>query len=248
MLISGELIYAYVICRLDIGYAVTFLARFSQAPAREHYYALKDVVRYLRHTKDWGLMYRQPAPLDSLPAVPSSCPPLDEQLPLFPDISPTELTGFVDAAHATNLTTRRSVSGLVFCYAGGAIAYKMKLQATVAISSTEAEFLAAVHAANIAKYLHSVLTELGHPPSEPTVLYKDNEAAIAMINDNRPTPRVRHVDIQHFVIQEWRARGLIRMEYIPTSLNAADGSTKALGLTLHARHARHAMGHYGRPA
>jgi hypothetical protein len=193
-------------------------------------------------------MYWRPAPLDSLPAVPFSCTPFDAQLPPFHDISPTELTGFIDAAHATDLTTRRLVSGLVFCYAGGAIAYKMKLQATVATSSTEAEFLAAVHAAKIAKYLRSVLTELGYPPSGTTVLYEDNEAAIEMINDNRPTPRIRHVDIQHFAIQEWRARGLIRMEYIPTALNVADGSTKALGWTLHARHAHGAMGHYGRPA
>jgi hypothetical protein len=193
-------------------------------------------------------MYWRPAPIDSLPAVPFSCPPLNEQLPPFPDILPTELTGFVDAAHATDLTTRRSASGLVFCYAGGAIAYKTKLQAIVATSSTEAEFLAAVNAAKIAKYLCSVLTELGYPPSGPTVLYEDIEAAISMINDNRPTPRIRHVDIQHFAIQEWRACGLIRMEYIPTALNVADGSTKALGWTLHARHARRAMGHYGRSA
>jgi hypothetical protein len=246
--VLGDLIYAYVIFHVDNGYAVTFLARFSQAPVREHYYALKNVVRYLRRTKDWGLMYWRPAPLDSLPCVPFSFPSVDAQLPPFPDISPTELTGFVDAAHATDLTTRRSVSGLVFCYAGGAIAYKTKLQATVATSSTEAEFLAAVHAAKIAKYLRSVLTELGFPPSGPTTLYEDNEAAIAMINENRPTPRVRHVDIQHFAIQEWRARGLVRMEYIPTTLNVADGSTKALGWTLHARHARRAMGHYGRPS
>jgi hypothetical protein len=113
-------------------------------------------------------------------------------------------------------------------------------------SSTEAEFIAAVHAGKIAKYLRSVLDELGFPPVGPTLLYEDNEAAIAMINDNRPTVRARHVDIQHFAIQEWRARGIVRMEHIPTILNVADGSTKALGWTLHSRHARRAMGHHGR--
>lgn len=65
----GELISAYVIFRLDIGYTVTVLARFSQVPAREHYQAFKHVVRCLQRTKDWGLMYWRPEPPDSLPAT-----------------------------------------------------------------------------------------------------------------------------------------------------------------------------------
>lgn len=71
---------------------------------------------------------------------------------------------------------------------GGAIAYKAKVQATVATSSTESEFIAAVSATKIAKYLRSVPTELDYPPKGATPLYEDNAAAIAMINDNRPTP------------------------------------------------------------
>ena len=53
----GELMYAYVICRLDISYAITFLARFSNHPNEAHYRALKNVTRYLCRTKSWGLMY-----------------------------------------------------------------------------------------------------------------------------------------------------------------------------------------------
>ena len=49
----GELIYAYVIGRLDIGYAVCFLARFSESPHEEQYKALKQVCDYLRATKLW---------------------------------------------------------------------------------------------------------------------------------------------------------------------------------------------------
>jgi hypothetical protein len=71
------------------------------------------------------------------------------------------LTGYVDAAHATDLKTRRSISGYVFTLAGGAVTFKLKLQATVATSSTEVEFVAAVSAAKVTKYLRSVLHELG---------------------------------------------------------------------------------------
>jgi hypothetical protein len=45
--VLGKLIYAYVICNLDIGFAIMLLARFARAPPKEHYQALKDVVRYL---------------------------------------------------------------------------------------------------------------------------------------------------------------------------------------------------------
>jgi hypothetical protein len=72
----------------------------------------------------------------------------------------------------------------------------------------------------------------------------DNEAAIAMINERRPTPRSRHIDIQHFAIQEWRAAGDIEMHHIPGIINPVDQGTKPLGWTLHSRHARRSMGHH----
>ena len=123
----------------------------------------------------------------------------DLTLPDFPQPhSSIEVAGYVDAAHATDLVTRRSITGLVFMFCGGPLAYKSKIQSTVSTSSTEAEFLAAVHAAKIAKYLRSILSELGYPQIGPTTLFEDNAAAILMVHANRPTPRARHIDIQHF--------------------------------------------------
>jgi hypothetical protein len=143
------------------------------------------------------------------------------------------------------LRTRRSVTGFVFCLAGGAIAYKSKLQSTVSTSSTEAEFIAAVHSAKTAKYLRLVLSDLGYLQHSATVLHVDNLAAVNMINDNRPTPRARHIDIQHFAIQEWRARSIIVVSHLAGILNPADQATKPLGSQLHGRHARRCMGHFG---
>ena len=130
---------------------------------------------------------------------------------------------------------------------GGPIAYKSKMQPTVSTSSTEAEFIVAVHAAKIAKYIRSILHELGYSQPGPTVLYEDNEAAILMINASRPTPRARHIDIQHFAIQEWKANGEIILCHIPGIINPADALTKSLGSTLHYRHACRLMGHYRVP-
>jgi len=65
-----------------------------------------------------------------------------------------------------------------------------------------------------------------------------------MINENKPTPRSRHIDIQHFAIQEWQSNGSIKMFYIPGVINPSDQATKALGWTLHHRHVRRSMGHH----
>ena len=244
----GELMYAYVVCRLDIGHAVTMLSRFSTAPAREHYEALKHVAKYLRRTRSWGLMYWRDEPVAHLPHVPFDGLSLDPSLPEFPSSTLMSLVGFVDASHATCIKTRRSTTGMNFCFAGAAVAYKVSLQGTVATSSTEAEFIASVTAAKMAKYLRSVLRELNMlPPDNPTVIYIDNEAAIAMINERKPTTRSRHIDIQYFAIQEWRARGEIITRHIPGVINPADDQTKPLYWKLHERHARRAMGHYGHP-
>ena len=242
--VLGELIYAYVICRLDIGYAVCFLARFSDAPHDEHYKALKQVCRYLRATKSWGILYKRPEPLADLPDDPFDWIAEDSSLPPFPVFEFDRLVGFLDAAHATDLKTRRSVTGYLLILCGAAIAWKSRIQPIVATSSTEAEFYAGVTCAKAAKYLRYVLQELDALREGPTPLYIDNEAAIAMINENRPTTRARHIEIQHFAIQEWRAKNDLVMRHIPGIINPSDDLTKALGWVLHSRHARRGMGHY----
>jgi phage antirepressor YoqD-like protein len=125
------------------------------------------------------------------------------------------LTGYVDAAHATDLKTCCSISGYVFTLAGGAITFKLKLQTTVATSSTKAEFVAAVSAANVTKYLRSVLHELGFGQGKLTPLYVDNQAAIAMVNERKPTPHSRHIHIN--TLQYKNGEMLVKLSYI-TSL------------------------------
>ncbi len=145
----------------------------------------------------------------------------------------SELIGFVDAAHAMDIERHQSITGWAFYYAGAAIAYKSKLQTVIATSLTEAEFVAAVHAAKTARYLWSILKDVGFAQQRPTVLYKDNEAAIAMINQCKPTTHSCHIDVQFFAIQEWCKQGDILMKHISGILNLANDSTKALGWILH---------------
>ena len=153
------------------------------------------------------------------------------------------MMAFFDAAHGNDLRNRRSATGYAFVLSGGVISYRCKTQSIAATSSAEAEFLAAVLAAKQAKHLRSILKELGFEQTGPTTLHCDNQSAINMANARVPTERSRHIDMQHFAIQDWKEAGDIIMSFIPGIINPSDDLTKPLGWILHARHARRVMGH-----
>ncbi len=243
----GELLYSFIIVHVGIGNAIQFLSHFLSAPHQDHYMALKNVCHYLQKHKMEGLIYWCTKRVDLLPHVPFKTLHANPQLPPFPEYDLTDLVAFADAAYATDVKTRRSISGYVIAYGGAAVAYKAKMQPTVATSSTEAEFIAAIYTAKAVKHLRSVLQELHLLTSNPTIIYKVNKAAINMINNSKPTTRSRHIDVQHFAIQEWRNNGEIKMHHIPGVINPADDKTKSLGRTLHHQHSRRAVGHYGPP-
>jgi len=82
--VLGEILFAYILCRPDIGYAVTTLAKFSTAPNALHYKSLKHLAIYLRQTQDWGIMYWRSEPVASLPEVPYVPMKFDDCLPIIP--------------------------------------------------------------------------------------------------------------------------------------------------------------------
>eukprot|EP00253_Pinus_taeda_P024426 PITA_24426 len=93
-------------------------------PGKEHWTSVKRVFRYLRGTSDYGLCYQ-------------GRPGWDRVL---------DIRGFVDADWAGDLDQRRSTSGYVFNLFGGAVNWMSKKQSVVALSTTEAEYMAATHA------------------------------------------------------------------------------------------------------
>ena len=137
------------------------------------------------------------------------------------------LHGFVDSDWASDSTHRRSVSGFTYMMAGAAIVYKTWFQSTVALSSTEAEFVAASDAGKLALYLHSLLADLDLDHNEAILLYEDNAGAFMMADAGKPTQRTRHIDIRHFALLDWVERDMIRLEQISTKLNTADVLTKS---------------------
>jgi hypothetical protein len=242
----GELIYALVTCRPDISYAVVKCAQSTTAPHEIHYHALKHILKYLYVTRDDGIYYWRQSRNTSLPSHPL---PTIVSAPhdLLPDNRPTHdplvVHGFVDSDWATCPKTRRSMTGVCLRLAGGTIAYKTKLQPTVAQSSTEAEFMGASDFGKILLYIRSVLWDLGIPQNAASILYEDNDACTAMAMAQKPTPRTRHMDIKFHVICEWVERDLLHLRRIDTTINLADMFTKQLGATLFYRHLDYIHGH-----
>jgi len=152
------------------------------------------------------------------------------------------LKAAVDSDFAGDTVHRKSVSGIVIKLAGGAVLYKTQYQPTIAGSSTEAEFTAATEAGKYILHLRTILQEIGIQQEEATILFEDNQGALLMAMAQRPTKRTRHMDIKHFIIQDWLAEDLLCLHRIPTADNFSDAMTKAQGATLFYRHMNYIMG------
>jgi hypothetical protein len=244
----GELIYAMVTCRPDISTTVVRCSQRSACPAEQHYNAVRHAIKYLYVTRSDGIYFWRKEPLMELPEHP--IPAVDTKLhgPIPIDVTkpqhdPLNAHAYVDSDWATCTKTRRSMTGITIKLAGGTIAYKTKLQPTVALSSTEAEFMAACDAGKMILFVRSIMWDLGIPQQAATILYEDNDAATAMANAQKPTTRTRHMDIRYFALSDWVERDLILLERIHTSINESDHLTKSLERTLFYRHVDYIMGH-----
>ena len=201
----GALMWLAVATRPDIAYAVGVLARFNSNPGRQHWTAVKHVFRYLRGTVDL--------------------------VPTFgPDPSSTELfTTYSDADHGGNPDNGKSTTGWVVKVGTGPIAWSSKLQGLVTLSTTEAEFVAAVTAGQQIIWLRNLLWEFGYSFPTPSTLHIDNMSAVSVAKNPEHHGRMKHLDLQFFWLREAVSDGAIAVSHVPTTLMPADILTKALG-------------------
>ena len=138
------------------------------------------------------------------------------------------LEGFTDADFASQ-QDRHSISGYVFRYRGSAISWSSKRQTPIALSTTEAEYIAAAHAVKEAIWLRLFLGEIISPFSLPTPLFCDNNGAIALAKDNTVFhPRTKHIDVRYHFIRLIIEKREVTMIYTNTNENLADILTKPL--------------------
>ena len=209
--IVGSLMYAMLATRPDLAQSIQQISQFSQMPTKMHEKAAKQGLRYLNGTIDEGITYNGN---------------LGVRLKAWSD------------ANWGGEEGRESVSGFVFTLAGGAVSWSSKKQQSVALSSTESEYMALLHALKEQIWLLRFLREIGYDISDQNVIYCDNQGAIALAHNPEHHARTKHIDIQYHFVRNCVEDGTTRLEYCPTEDMIADGLTKGLGPERHRRLAK----------
>jgi len=132
----GSLMYAMVCTRSEIAYAISVVSRFLSCPGKAHWNVVKWIMRYLKGSSTYGLLYGK-IKSDKI-----------------------EVMGFVDSDFAGDLDRRKSTSGYMIELNSCLISWKSSLQSVVALSSTEDEFIATTEAVKEAMWRRGLLIEL----------------------------------------------------------------------------------------
>ncbi|KAL4013592.1 hypothetical protein IC575_025764 [Cucumis melo] len=165
----GSLMYAMLCTRPDICYSVGIVSRYQSNPRRDHWTTVKNILKYLRRTKDCILMYGSKDLI---------------------------LTGYTDSNFQTDKHVRKSTSGSVFTLNGGAVVWRNIKQSCIADSTMEAEYVAACEAAKEAVWLKKFLTDLEVVPNMhlTITLYCDNSGAVVNSQEPRSHKRGKHIE------------------------------------------------------
>ncbi|GJU04041.1 retrotransposon protein, putative, ty1-copia subclass [Tanacetum coccineum] len=207
----GSIMYAVRCTRPDVAFAQNMTSRFQQNPGEEHWTAVKNILKYLRNTKDMFLVYGGN---------------LKRQL---------RVSCYTDAGYLTDADNLKSQTGYVFVLNGGAVDWKSTKQSIFATSSTDAEYIAAFDASKEAVWIRKFISGLGIVPTieEPISMYCDNTGAITIAKDDGVTKGARHFRLKFHYLHETIKMGDLKIEKIDTSDNLADPFTKALAFPKH---------------
>jgi hypothetical protein len=197
----GSLMYL-VNTQLDIGFGVNSLNQFMVDPQKVHWIAAKHVLRYLRGTVEYGLLYECSGGV--------------------------KLAGFTDVDWAGFAEDEKSTLVCCFSIGLGIISWFSRKQRFVALSFAEAEYMAASLAACEALWLRKLLLGLFRQELEATVIHCDNQSCIRLSENPVFHDRSKHIDVKYHFIRDCVQRGSVRLDYIQTDEQMEDIFTKAL--------------------
>lgn len=213
----GGLMYAALCTRPDISFAVGALSKVSSNPGRAHFREAIRVLRYLLTTQDHKLTY------NGKHSDPHITPGVNQLV-----------HGFTDSDWAGNVDNRKSTGGYVFLMAGAAVSWSSKLQPTVALSSTEAEYVGIARAGQEVLWMRKLLLEIGELANgAPILTLADNQGSMALARNPGDHPRTKHIAIKYHFCRELVASKVMDLRYVPTESMTADILTKGLGRVKH---------------
>jgi len=207
--------------RPDLAFAIGKLSRFVSCYGKEHWAAIKRVLRYVKRSMDKGLVFDKN----------SSC----------------VLQGYSDANWAGDHETRRSTTGFTFIFGGAAVSWGSRLQRTVALSTMEAEYMAIWEASKGAVWLNKLVQSVASQglraaiSGGPINIKVDNSGCIDFSKNPVEHKRTEHVDIRYHFVSGAITTDNVTLKHCATDYMVADPMTKDLGKTKHDKHVE-AMG------
>ena len=198
----GSLNYAAIATRPDISFAVGMLSQFMQNPTQNHWIAVKRILRYIKGTLSFGLK--------------------------FTHTEDFNLHGYSDSDWAGCTSSRKSTSGQLFRLGDCTISWRSKKQSIIALSSTEAEYVALCSAAQETTWLRRMLHGIRMQQVTPTTVYEDNQGCTALARNPKDHPRTKHIEVKYHFIRDMIARKRMDVIYCPTGEMVADTLTKGL--------------------
>jgi hypothetical protein len=202
--IIGSLRYI-VNTRPDLAFAVGMVSRHMETPGREHWAAVKHILRYLKGTMGYGCRYERGA-----------------------DLKPM-LIGYSDSDFAGDVEDRKSTTGVGYFVGSSLVTWASQKQRIVALSSCEAEYVAAAAAACQGIWLSRLVADMMGTEEMKVKLLMDNMSAIALSRNPVNHDRSKHIDTKYHFLRECIEDGKVEVEHVGTAEQVADIFTKALG-------------------
>jgi hypothetical protein len=240
----GSLMWLTSVCRPNLAYATTKLARYASNPGQVHIQAALRVLRYLNGTRNLGLCYRanqENAPTNMLNADPK------EKVCFIPreqngSIPLNRLFAYADASNLDDYDTCRSTTGmLVFHH--GLVSWGLRLIKIILLSTTEAEYHALSETIKLIMYLREVLADIGSEQTVPTPVGEDNEGCLHLAVENRHAfDRTRHMAARRLWVIQGVKNKICEIKKCPTLEMLADFMTKPQPKDLFQLHRKSIMG------
>lgn len=199
----GFLMYIMLGTRPDLCYSIYFFSQYQNCFNSEHWKYLKNVLRYLKNTENLGILYKKSKQSNQI------------------------ISAYVDADFANDACDRKSITGYGIKIFNNFVFWKSKKQATVSLSSSEAEYIALSDCTAECIFVAQLLSELLNVNVFPVNIYEDNQSCIKMSN-TLETKRTKHIDVKHHFIRECIGENKIQLFYISTTEQIADIFTKSL--------------------
>lgn len=201
----GSLSYIMLCTRPDICVAVNIGSRYAAKNNEEVWLLLKRILRYLKGTKDFKLVYER-------------------------NCSERVLEGYVDSDWGGSFgTDRKSTTGYIFkLFSNCTISWTARKQDTVADSSTEAEYMALTEAVKESAWIRQFLSTIDFIINEPVPLFEDNIGCIYLAQNAICRQRTKHIDMKYHLIRDYVKAGEVQITAISTTDQTADMFTKPL--------------------